>query len=321
MPSETYPWDSFRRRVEIDPQLCFILSPIRKEFAGTRQVIVDVASELGYHVLRADDIHRPGVIHADIWDHIQRAGAIVADITDLNPNVMFEVGVVAAIKEKFRLILIVRSDETSPIPFDLGPLRHIRYEDTLAGATELRIRLREYLKLALSEDNILFSISVRKEEWDRSEHDYSLLLSRKTLARLRGSSSLTTASPYILAYLLTSAVQEGVDVEWWANLNRDNIRAAEVLVELLLGPWVRPQFRAAYALQMLNDQLRNMAINEARKLSTSEGLHRLLDAVTAKRVVDFTVKEAGDMLNEGERHELIQNFSRRIRVRISEPLT
>jgi len=110
-------------------------------------------------------------------------------------------------------------------------------------------------------------------------------------------------------------------VEWWVNVNRDNIHAAEVLVELMLGPWVRPQFRAAYALQMLNDQLRNMGITEASKLSTSEGLHRLLDAVTAKRVVDFTVKEVADMFNEGELHELIQNFSRRIRVRISESLT
>ena len=91
--------------------------------------------------------------------------------------------------------------------------------------------------------------------------------------------SLATASPYIRAYLLASAVQEGVDVEWWVNVNRDNIHAAEVLVELMLGPWVRPQFRAAYALQMLNDQLRNMGITEASKLSTSEGLHRLLDAI------------------------------------------
>ena len=317
MASEVYPWDMFRQRVEIDPWLCFILSPFGREFDGTRQLIVNVASELGYRCIRADDITEPGVIHADIWDNIQRAGAIVADITDLNPNVMFELGVAAAAKEKFRLILIIRADETTSVPFDLGPLRYIRYVDSMVGATYLRTRLRECLKLALSEENRFSSISVRMEEWERSEHDYSLLLSRETLARLRGSTSLATASPHILAYLLASAVQEGADVEWCANLNRNNFLAAEVLIELLLGMWIRPQFRAAYALQFLNDELREQAIQEALKLSPTEGVHRLLNAVAAKRVATFVAKEACDMITEGERYELMQNFSHIKRFRLS----
>lgn len=319
MSSEIYPWDFFRQHVEVDPHLCFIISPIKKEFAGIRQVIEEAASELGYVSVRADDIRKPGVIHTDIWEHIQRAGAIVADITELNANVMFEVGVASTTKEKYRLIIIIRKDVSASVPFDLRPFRHIPYEDSLAGSSELRKRLRECLQLALSEDMVLTSIAIRMEEWDRSEHHYSLFVSPETLARLRGFASLHKVPPEVLAYLLASAVQNGVDIHWWSKINRDNIRAAENLVEIMLGPFVRPQFRAAYALQLLADPLRELAIREARGLTSYTFVHKLLDTVANKQVVKFTESDDSGVLKESERYELLQNFTHRVRVRLSIP--
>jgi hypothetical protein len=295
------------------------MSPFRKEFGGPRQIVEEVAAELGCRCVRADDIHKPGVIHADIWEHVQRAGAVVADITDLNPNVMLEVGVAAAVKEQFRLILMIRSDAAETVPFDLAPFRYIGYEDSLAGSGKLRERLRESLKFALSEAGAMSFISVRMGDWDKADHDYWLLASPETLARARGFSRIAAAGPDILAYLLASAIQHGSDVEFWARLNEANPKAAEVLVELLLGPWARPQFRAAYAAQFLKPDLRQRAVEEAQVHSSHSLVARLVDAIQKESVVAL-VSESGDsLLNESDRYELLQNFRKRIRVRISTP--
>src|SRR5256885_1835651 len=124
--SHAYPWDAFREEVDVDPCLCFIMVPFREEFSGPRQAIEEVGSSLGYQCVRADEIRGPGVIHADMWEHIQRAGIVIADITDLNANVMLEVGVASAKKEQFRVVLLVRGNASSAVPFDLAPFRHIR---------------------------------------------------------------------------------------------------------------------------------------------------------------------------------------------------
>jgi len=291
MSSEVYPWDNLRNKREIDPTLCFILSPFKPEFSGSRQVIEDVAIELKIKCVRADDIERPGIIHSDIWEHIQKAAVVVADITDANPNVMLELGVACAIKEHFRVILIIRKEATDTVPFDLRPFRHIRYEDTLAGSRELRNQIREYIKLAISEDSILSSVEARMKEWEKSEHHYSLLPYDPTLGRLRGFAQIQNAPQPLLAYLLAAAIQHGVDLDWWGQLNHSNRYAAEFVVEMLLGPWVRPQIRAAYVLQHMSDKLKQVAVAEARRQSQIPLVHKVLDAVLENRVVEFT-KEA-----------------------------
>lgn len=315
--SEIYPWDNLRHKLDIDPSLCVVLSPFKSEFAGPRQVIEDVAREFNRQCIRLDDVNRPGIIHADIWEYIQKAAIIVADITDANPNVMLELGVACAIKEKFRVILMIRTDAVASVPFDLGPFRHIRYEDTLAGSGALRQQLREYFKLALNEENVLSSLVARMEEWDRSDRHYALLVSPDSLARLRGFGSIQQAPPQVLAYLLSAAIQHGADVSWWAPLNRSNPFAAEAAVELLLGPWACPQVRAAFALQEMAPELRESAVQEARQLSSVPFVHRLLDAVLQGTLVEYITREDSGMLNESQRYELLQNFTPRMRVRLS----
>jgi hypothetical protein len=309
MPSQVYPFDNFRNVADIDPTLCFILSPFRPEFAGPRQVIEDVAMELNLNSVRADDIKTAGVIHSDIWDHIKRAAVIIADITDANPNVMLELGVASAIKEHFRVILMIRRDVSNAIPFDLGPFRHIRYEDSLVGFRELKIQIKDYLKQALSEDNMLTSIGVRMKEWDNANRHYSLLPYEDILCRLQGFARIKEAPQQILAYLLAGSIQNGTDLEWWAQTNRSNPYAAEVAAELLLGPWLRPQFRAAYALQFFSEELMEPIIAEICRISQIPIVLSLLKAIKQKKVVEFTQNEGSGQISESERYELLQNFT------------
>lgn len=317
MASESYPWDNFRQPRDIDPELCFVLTPFHRDFAGPKQVIEEVAREFRLRCERADDIQRPGIIHADIWTCIQKAAVIVADLTTSNPNVMLELGVATTVKEQFRVILIIRQDAVAKVPFDLRPFRHIQYEDTLAGATEFRRRLREYFRLALSEDAMIASLAVRMEEWEKAEHNYSLLVQPETMARLRAQLKIPEIDERMRAYLLAAAIQHGMDLVWWTKQNLTNAVAAEVAVELLLGPWPRPQFRAAFVLQHLDAAIKGRALAEARRLSMVPLVDRLLEAVDQSKVVELTASENSGLINESERYELLQNFAPRERVNLS----
>jgi hypothetical protein len=317
MASESYPWDNLRQQRDIDPTLCFVLSPLAPEFAGPRQVIDDVARSFNLRCQRADDIHRSGVIHADIWDCIKRAGVIVADITGFNANVMFELGVAAAIKEQTRVILIVR-ESAADVPFDLGPFRYIQYENSMPGVFALKDRLAAYVHEALSDDSAITTLMARMEEWERSDHHFTLLVSPEALARSRPLAASHKLSERLLAYLLVASTQHGVDLEWWVGLNVNNVYAAEAVTDLLLGPWPRPQFRAAYVVQRLEPALKARALKAARHadLGSLPIVKELLDAVEGGRVAEFTAGASTGLLSEGEKYELLHNFTARTHVRL-----
>jgi len=78
---------------------------------------------------RADEIHGTGLITWDVWEKINRARFLIADLTNRNPNVFYEVGLAHAISKD--VILITQSMEF--VPFDLKTLRCITYEFTPRG--------------------------------------------------------------------------------------------------------------------------------------------------------------------------------------------
>jgi len=82
---------------------CFVIGPIGSEDSDTRKhadmllysVLKHVleASEFGYKVKRADEETDPGMIGDRIISDILNAELVIADLTDLNPNVFYELGI------------------------------------------------------------------------------------------------------------------------------------------------------------------------------------------------------------------------------------
>jgi predicted nucleotide-binding protein len=60
---------------------------------------------------------------------------IIADISELNPNVMYELGVAHTVgKETIMIYEEKKEEENVKFPFDLAHhIRHIKYQDTSAG--------------------------------------------------------------------------------------------------------------------------------------------------------------------------------------------
>lgn len=68
------------------------------------------------------------VIHANIIQNIERADMLLCDMSTLNANVFFELGVRTALNKP---ICLVRDDLTQFVPFDLGVINHHTYSSAL----------------------------------------------------------------------------------------------------------------------------------------------------------------------------------------------
>ena len=80
--------------------------------------------ESGLKARRADNLFTPTPIIRDIWEYINSSKILLADITGLNPNVMYELGLAHAIAKP----VIIISDSIEKVPFDLRHLRILIYD-------------------------------------------------------------------------------------------------------------------------------------------------------------------------------------------------
>jgi hypothetical protein len=145
-------------RTRPDRLECFLISPFtpKDQFDDLHNLIQDVCNAVGEQLQcqlkceRADKIAGPGVIHYDIWFHIQTADVVIIDVTGLNGNVMIELGVAAACRKKENVIIIKEDNPAEKFLFDIGPARHILYKRTSGGFKELSQTLLNTLLISLA---------------------------------------------------------------------------------------------------------------------------------------------------------------------------
>lgn len=105
----------------------FVLMPFRPELQPIYDDhIKSVARRLKMSIARADDFFSTQSVIDEIWSGIVRSKIIIADCTDKNPNVFYEIGIAHAIGKP--VILITQNAED--VPFDLRHRKYIPYEYT-----------------------------------------------------------------------------------------------------------------------------------------------------------------------------------------------
>jgi predicted nucleotide-binding protein len=97
---------------------------------------------------RADDIKSNKAIIQDIWKSVCEARLIIADLSGLNPNVMYELGIAHTLGKE--TILIYQRGENPKFPFDLAHIRRIEYANDAIGGMKLVDDLRATLESVLS---------------------------------------------------------------------------------------------------------------------------------------------------------------------------
>lgn len=116
-----------------------IIRPAVEEFRVDGQQV--------YNCVRADFISRTGSITRTVIQRLYSSEVVIADLTELNPNVFYELGVRHALSNK--TILLALKDTSRP--FDIADLRVIEYEDRVGGANNAIRQIQEML-LSFLED-------------------------------------------------------------------------------------------------------------------------------------------------------------------------
>ena len=94
--------------------------------------------ELNIACRRADDIRSPNILET-ILVSIAKSEYVIADLTDCNPNVFYELGLAHCMKEADKVILLTQSMDF--VPFDLRHLRCVVYKQSAPGFDALRNEL------------------------------------------------------------------------------------------------------------------------------------------------------------------------------------
>lgn len=134
---------------------CFIVTPlgmvgseIRRKADGVIEAVLNpILEEFEYKVIAPHEIDNPGSITKQIIEHLLHDELVIANLTNLNPNVMYEL----AVRHATRLPIVCIAEEGTKLPFDIASERTIFYRDDMAGVGALKVSLRGMLKVALKE--------------------------------------------------------------------------------------------------------------------------------------------------------------------------
>jgi CheY-like chemotaxis protein len=110
---------------KVPPRKCFVIMPFSTSHSCTQTEWDEVFNKLikpsvekaGFGYVCERSSARVGNIIEDILDALNRADLLIADLTDRNPNVFYELGVRHALRNATILI----AQNLSDIPFDLHP--------------------------------------------------------------------------------------------------------------------------------------------------------------------------------------------------------
>lgn len=172
-------------------QIAFIC-PISKPNTITRKrsddimenILYPIALEIGYSVVRAD-LLTGDVIIDDIIKMIMEADIVVADLTEFNPNVFYELGVRRAVKGK--CISIITEESLVDLPFDIAHLRAIPYKfDSAESVMSFKNKIHDKIlklknenfnpQVQLSDNDLvdLFGATVIKKSFHGKKEHYLL---------------------------------------------------------------------------------------------------------------------------------------------------
>ena len=85
-----------------------------------------IEQEFNIDCLRVDDDMLPYKIDDKIYTYISEAKFILAEISSLNPNVMYELGMAHMLNKD---VILLTKEDLKKIPFDINKILVYKYED------------------------------------------------------------------------------------------------------------------------------------------------------------------------------------------------
>ena len=124
IPGTEYLVQMLSRPSQTEKNLVFVIMPFKSEFDTIYEYIKEGAESSGLNCLRVDeDIFQGGIVDR-VRENIARAGTIIADLSEENTNVYYELGLAHALDKR----VIMLTQGMRAIPFDLKHFRMVVYD-------------------------------------------------------------------------------------------------------------------------------------------------------------------------------------------------
>lgn len=148
-------------------KICFVAMGFGKkmDYRNSKEVDLDIIykkviknlfdSLTEYELIRADEISGSEIIDVSMYSLLLKADLVIADITTMNENAIYELGIRHALKPFSTIIMMQESEK---IPFDLNHCRILTYKDfgevlDDEEAEKIKTNLHSFIK-ASEEQNI-----------------------------------------------------------------------------------------------------------------------------------------------------------------------
>lgn len=128
---------------------CFVMMPFGPWLdTYYKDVFSPAIKDAGMEPVRADELFSTGTVIEQIWEQIQKAKILLADLSGRNANVFYELGLCHAAQKP----VVFTASQLDDVPFDLRHLRVVIYDvrDPFWG-TKLQASLTVYLKAAMAD--------------------------------------------------------------------------------------------------------------------------------------------------------------------------
>ncbi len=127
---------------------CFVITPIgseddpiRRHIDGIIRAAIRPALKDNYEVLVAHEMPNIGSITKQIINEIFTSDLVIANLTNTNPNVMYEL----AFRHCIGKPIIQIAEKGTRIPFDIGTERTILYINDSQGVLDLKIEIEKFV--------------------------------------------------------------------------------------------------------------------------------------------------------------------------------
>jgi hypothetical protein len=107
-----------------DKRPAFVAMPYKPRWSRAVETVIQTsADQSNFLATVSRNSEKPGLITSQIWNEIRRAEVVVAEISDENPNVFYELGLAHALGKE----VILLSQNVLKRPFDISTARLLHY--------------------------------------------------------------------------------------------------------------------------------------------------------------------------------------------------
>ncbi len=124
--NKSYPKEFKNDKMFVEKNKCFFIMPFSQEFDLVYGILQEALLNKGYLPVRVDDVSGSTAIMNKIMIEILTSQYVIADLSKLNPNVFYELGIAHCYKEARNTILI--KDKATLAPSDIRHINYIEYE-------------------------------------------------------------------------------------------------------------------------------------------------------------------------------------------------